>query len=492
MGFFAKILSWFSSKEDENQDIKTFYSFPHPLEIDSESLVSTGNADGKMGRKVSEDALPHVINEETNKLTTYHQNQYKQAQEWFSDLQNTAGIAISETNVEKLALEIKGKSITSEFATRTLHASENTIKGLHESFLSAKKNYHQFKNEHNRSLLPQNSDPREIKTQYRIFFGLVILELIINIFVLYAGEAVSLSSAIGISVTQVTVNIGSCFLAGMYLFGRVKFAKGLSRIILGSIALLHGYLILVLNANMGLTRDIIQKQAGLEGILNPEKIAAAWQINPWPSLGGLEVQSVFVIGLGILFAVIAYIDGTKSDDLYPNYGAVYRKPLALKRLVDEKIANLLNAWAEIQANLNKEIKNKGNKANKSIRDWSKACNSIEQVWDDYEEVLKTIEKRNIKIHKFYLHEYNRSNVGENIDIKAGDILTEKDKNLKELFSDVSDYKFTDDVRERKEKEKATIFAREYAALQKEIDIESKSLTTRIKEIAKLFPCTMEK
>jgi len=489
MGFFSKIMSWFSSKEEDNKIFREFDSTPT---INHESLVAAGNADGKMGRIVSEDALPQDINKEVSKLKRYHQEQYKQAQKWFGDLQKIAGNEISKTNVDKLALEIRNKSVTSEFATRTLHASENEIKGLHETFLSAKKNYHQFKNEHNRSLLPQNSDPREIKTQYRIFFGLVILELIINIFVLYAGEAVSISNAIGISVTQVAVNIGSCFLAGMYLFGRIKFAKGLSRIILGSIALLHGYLILVLNANMGLTRDIIQKQVGLEGILNPEKIAAAWQINPWSSLGSLEVQSVFVIGLGILFAVIAYIDGTKSDDLYPNYGAVYRKPLALKRLIDEKISNLLNAWAEIQANLNKDINNKANIANASIVNWSKACNDIEQVWDDYKEVLKNIDKGQIEIYKFYLSEYNRSNAGENINIQPLSILTETDKNLNALFSDVSDYRFADSVREKKEFEKTTKFARDYSSLKKEINIESKNLTDRIKEIAKLFPCTMEK
>ena len=71
-------------------------------------------------------------------------------------------------------------------------------------------------------------------------------------------------------------------------------------------------------------------------------------------------------------------------------------------------------------------------------------------------------------------------------------MTETDKNLNALFSDVSDYRFADSVREKKESEKATKFARDYSSLKKEINIESKNLTDRIKEIAKLFPCTMEK
>ena len=48
------------------------------------------------------------------------------------------------------------------------------------------------------------------------------------------------------------------------------------------------------------------------------------------------------------------------------------------------------------------------------------------------------------------------------------------------------------LEKKKEFEKTTKFARDYSSLKKEINIESKNLTDRIKEIAKLFPCTMEK
>ncbi|MDC0423342.1 hypothetical protein OAL85_03585 [Methylophilaceae bacterium] len=484
-------MSWFSSKEEEEEDA-SFYKFDTLPEIDSDHLINAGNSDGKMGREVSEGSLPAVINTETESLEKYHVTQYNKAQKWFTQFQNKADLAIADTNISVISVQLKNESVSSEFATRILHSSENKIKSLHSSFLEAKKNYHQFKNEHSLSLLPQNADPKEIKTQYKIFFGIVILELVINIFVLFQGEALSLPSAVVLSVLQVAVNIGSCFFAGIYLFGRVKFAKGMSRIILGTIAILHGYLIFVLNANMGLTRDVIQQKAGIAGILNPGEIAAAWQMNPWPALATLQVESVFVIGLGILFAVIAYVDGTKSDDLYPHYGAVYRKPLALKRLVDDHISQLLDSWAQIEANLNKDISNIASKAKNSIKNWSKECNKVEQVWDDYNEVLKNIDKHHKRIHKFYLSEYNRNNVGNNITIDQPSILSEEDTNLEKLFSDVHDYKFKDTVRLEKTEQMHTKFSKEFKILQKEITEESAKLTNRIKDIAKLFPCEMER
>jgi len=489
MGFFAKILSWFSSKEEEED--RSFYKFDTLPDINSDHLIAAGNSDGKMQREVSEGSLPSVINKEIESLEKFHVTQYNKAQEWFTQFQNKADLVIPATNIPAISVQLKNESISSEFATRILHSSENSIKSLHLSFLEAKNNYHQFKNEHSLSLLPQNADPQDRKTQMRVFIGIVILELIINIFVLYQGEALSIPKAIALSVTQVAVNIGSCFLAGMYLFGRVKFAKGMSRIILGSLALLHGYLILVLNANMGLLRDVVQQKAGVSGLLSGDEIASAWHYNPWPALGGLEVQSVFVVGVGMLFAVIAYIDGTKSDDLFPNYGAVYRKPLALKKIVDDKITELLNLWSEIEENLNKDITKTHSKAKISINNWSKACNRVEQVWDDYGRKLEDIEGQYRLIHKFYLSEYNRNNVGDNITIDYPALLSEQEKNLDKLFSDVRDYKFSDTVRLKKTEEMHTKFSNDYKALKEEIADESAKLTNRIKDIAKLFPCEME-
>ena len=53
---------------------------------------------------------------------------------------------------------------------------------------------------------------------------------------------------------------------------------------------------------------------------------------------------MFVIGVGIIFAVLAYIDGYISDDPYPGYGDVYRAALTEKRTIENRIHHIHDRW----------------------------------------------------------------------------------------------------------------------------------------------------
>ena len=60
-----------------------------------------------------------------------------------------------------------------------------------------------------------------------------------------------------------------------------------------------------------------------------------WALTPFSHLNLYNMDSALVVGVGLILAFLAYLDGYFSDDPYPEYGKIYKQVVkARKKLTD--------------------------------------------------------------------------------------------------------------------------------------------------------------
>ena len=159
-----------------------------------------------------------------------------------------------------------------------------------------------------------------MKFQTYVLITLILVGVVINFFMLRGGAVISSADALAVSVVQVTLNVLSCFLLGKVLLGHILHAESLLKRISTSILfLVHIYSIFLVNINMGIYRQSIINNAGgtfkVKG--GTAKLISEFDWSPFPPEMTLDPMSVIAIGVGLVFAFLAYWDGFKSDDSLP-------------------------------------------------------------------------------------------------------------------------------------------------------------------------------
>ena len=171
-----------------------------------------------------------------------------------------------------------------------------------------------------------------MKFQTYALFTLILVGVVFYYLILQGVYGISDAGAISISIAQVTFNVLSCFLLGKFLLGHILHAESLLKRISTSILFLaHIYSIFLVNINMGIYRQsIINNASTFKG--KGAQLLANFDWTPFPpevvssivdKTGkllpptSLDPMSVIAIGVGLVFAFLAYWDGFKSDDSFP-------------------------------------------------------------------------------------------------------------------------------------------------------------------------------
>ena len=159
-----------------------------------------------------------------------------------------------------------------------------------------------------------------MKFQTYALITLILVGVVFNCFMLTGGGGMAGADALTVSVVQVTFNILSSFLLGKVLLGHILHAESLLKRISTSILFLaHIYSIIVLNMNMGIYRQIITNATST--VFETQAVLLVhFDWTPFPPQMSLDKMSVIGIGVGLVFAFLAYWDGFKSDDSFPGYG----------------------------------------------------------------------------------------------------------------------------------------------------------------------------
>jgi hypothetical protein len=440
---------------------KKFDSIPNFSHKDIEKAAKT---EASLGLDISADNLPQIIYKAEKLLQNYHHSQYIKAQEYFHQLQLDA-----DTNLAKSDVSIKESKVYSE-----LHSSKNfnldkeeiELRELHDEFEVKKKNFLDFKKHHGRPLLPINSDGNLF--QWLVLTSLFVIESIVNYSMMYSGGAVTKDQAMSIGISQAAVNIASCYMVGRLLLGRIIHAENQIKVVFLSLFLsVHMFIIVLLNANMGIFRDTVVKKQS-EEILGDGGILSHWDWAPWDKISALDVTAVLIIAVGIVLAVVSYIDGYFADDPYPGYGAAYRTLMKIKTRVSKKTIALREAWLQSQANVKDIISRARKEGNQEIDLWSTAINDMEQVGEDYKKLLEHLDKEFVSLVNLYETTYNKFRNDKKINLKSAKLLNSDDYALSKVFKDVKDYFMDDTQRLAKTASYKKTFAKDFEVFEKKL------------------------
>lgn len=468
--------------------IDGFRKFDPIPKVSLDKVKKAAHMQSNAGHFVSEENLPSVVYHFEEKLRTFQHKQKTKAQEWFHELQNTARTQLNKSNVEHVKNELL--TITENSKKLNLNETETTLTQMHDDFKVNKQNFIDFKKIHNRSLLPVHSD--NVMKQYLVLLGLFILEVILNYKMLKGGGATDRDAAISISLAQTTVNIVSCFILGKGLIGRIIFSEELlKRISFCLIFLFHIFVITLVNANMGIFRDHIVKSAQGESLkIEAGALLTNWEWAPWDQIAHIDVTAALVIGVGLILAMIAYLDGFLSDDPYPGYGKVYRSANSIKKDITKKIKEINIEYQNSINAYKKRAKEFRQNGKDGIEKWSLATNSIEQVWVDYKNLLTHLDETFKRILDIYVSTYNIYHKSQKITLKKINLLPDAEYKLDVIFSDAKEFYMDDNKRQKLEKEYQKDFERDFDKLEKEIETANNKILERLSKIPTKFPCQL--
>ena len=489
-----------------NSKLSKYLNLKEMPKADDKDILAQAKNDGHLGVNVDSENLPPVLRQLSTKLIAYKTEIWVQAQSYFSTFQTNITEAETEHNIDKIRTDLTNKTLHSDGLD--LPKVKASLASDYHSFEIQRKNYEKFKKFHGLFLLPKNADPDETRFQMLILIGLFLVEFALNFYMIKSGGEVDFAGGISISLGQTTVNIISCYLLGKVVIGHLLHAQTLAKKILLSLSVsLHVYIIGVINANMGIFRHALVEQGKTGGkfggdggeVLGGEvpeippmegiEVLGTFKAFPWDKMSNLVVTDYIVVFMGLVFAVLAFLDGLKSDDPYPGYGHVYRGALKVKKKIIAQVKVINIAWNGCLKRFNVAQTEVSDRALISITTWSMETNSIEQVWDDYKKFINELEEIYEGSLKLYASNYNKFHAGEKVKLKS--LLLNKDEfDLEAQFADVAQLHLPDISRKKIEEAKTKIFAKEFAELKKELATLNEKTTKDIHEISDNYRCEL--
>ena len=458
--------------------------------VDNKLILSEAKTDGVTDVKSSNDDLPKVIIEFGNTLKEYKGRLYFQAQSYFNECNSKIIDHNASHNIDNLRTSLH--STTDHSDSLDLPKERALLVESFQTFESHRENYTRFKKFHSLQELPKNADPDETKFQFIALLLLLIVEIIVNGMLLSSGGESTILDSGSVATIQSIINVVGCYFVGKILWGNVKYAQSTANKI-GLISLFSGilYFIILLNINMGLYReDVVEKGKDIFGGAGTDLGLAAqtWQWMPFPL--ELSPQSQMAVAVGMVFAFLAFLDGMKSDDLYPGYGDVYRGALKHKKKIGNKVRSINWAWNDALKKFNIMQSGFGDKGTKSIKEWSDEINTIEQVWVDYKKYLVSLEEIYDTAIKLYVTEYNKFHNESSLRLKS-DLFLKEEFDLKKQFSDIAQYYLDDNTREKEEARRVKLFAKEFSELKKELALTNEKTTTEIRLLSEKYACKLD-
>lgn len=460
---------------------KEFSPFP---DFDLKKIEKSAKTDASMGSAINNDNPPSIIHDLDDQFSKYQRILKHEAQDHFTNSQKHITECEHSYDLKMIKNHLLG--IEKNSSNLNLNHEEKILDNHHQNFIREKNNFIRFRQEHSLSMLPINADPDEIRFQKFFLIALFVIEFFINAFMLQSGGTQNLPQSLAVSIGQTFWNILGSYLIGKHLIGAMIFSKTLAKKIgIALFTLLHFYTILATNANMGFYRQSLIKAASNESRynINTEKFTEVIHLDFWNYFNTLDVTSLIAVLIGIVFAFLAYIDGYKSDDPYPGYGEVYRKMINHKKTLQKHSNELNNRWTKHLKVFHNEYVKLSQYGVNAITRWSHEINTIEQVRDDYLEIIKRLEDRFQKSVKAYTSAFNKFSEKNNLKLDKLTLLDKSQFDMNKEFNDVKNFFMNDDTRLKKAKKMREDFQKGLDLLHKELESRNLKMAEQIKKLS---------
>jgi len=318
--------------------------------------------------------------------------------------EETANIKIflERFDLTQIPIQLKGK------VEREITDAGVAINSLASQARVAKENLEIFKRVNGLDREPVYSESwRNIWGPFLIVF-LFVFEVVLN-GALVSGVVEGLIGGVAISITVATINVVLSVIVGKNLFPQLNRVQTLARKLgVTFVCILYGLSIIYLNLVFGVFRSTaleLRNVRSWEDVGTAQTVVSA--LKPWESLPYLtDIPSLFVIGAGITFAIIAALDGYRLDDPYPGFGDVNRKFTEALKPFEEAKTNITNKVLRIIDDSSNLMESRITEFESKLARWGTIENMARQQFSSYVVWISQLE---LDANKF-LNDYRAANI----------------------------------------------------------------------------------
>ncbi len=263
------------------------------------------------------------------------------------------------------------------------------IERFHKKYTKDKNNLDFFKKDHN--LI----SPADLKSQTAkiisilIVFGMFIFETSTNTSFLAVSVEGGILGALALASVVSFINIVTSFLVGRFVITNLSHKKksniNRSRLVL----LIYIPIVIYINFAIGVFRSLSQNAMET---FSTEALRDAAQQAAWPfaNISGNTLESNGLIIIGLLFAVIAVLDGYFFDEPYPGYAKFTRDADKSSKDFEDSKSKLFDTLYNLQRSGNKQfLKLKEDRLQANIQ-WGHSIDAVQRAFTDYEVWVKNL------------------------------------------------------------------------------------------------------
>lgn len=294
-----------------------------------------------------------------------------------------------------------------DYMINSLSSSVNKIKCKNHTneFVRRKRDFETFRTEHSLNYLPERgTDQKKFLNINAAIWIIILMYVVESIFNagLFTSE-LGLIGGLTISLSTSLVNVVMGFIIGRLVIPKIYLHPVLTTKIFNAIIFVSFlFTICYLNLMIALYRSlkVLENQ-----FIDVNMADAAW---PFPHLSQLDFESTLVLMVGLVFAVVALLDGYFSDAAFPGYGDKYRACIkereqahkALKSYQEE----LNNHIHRTQDDLKELVSN----ARNSVNDLSRQINIIQRRFVDYTDWTEQLQSAESNFFNIYISNHSKN------------------------------------------------------------------------------------
>lgn len=236
---------------------------------------------------------------------------------------------------------------------------------------------------------------------------LFLLEVALNS-ALVSNVVEGLISGIAIATTVAVLNVFLSFIVGLYPLKELNARQTLGRKVMFAVLMsFYALIIIYLNLVFGIFRSIALSAKNIGSWEDLQTWETVNALKPWISLSQVnDVPSLFVVGIGICFAIIALIDGYFYDDPYPGYGRVHRKFVSASKQLEESMKDLTGKVLKIIDESYEVMESHLGQFEDKLTRWGKIENTVRQQFSRYTVWMNQLEQDANK----FLSDYRGANI----------------------------------------------------------------------------------
>ena len=316
--------------------------------LQEEGNARAGNAKGKQGEDGRDDIETHII--ERVELEKKHAHEILQDELRTHDER----LAALEISGRFSAIERAAPACVSEFKAEVA-TGRDQLHVLRRHLVENERELAHFREEHNLRRTARAHGPGLTFLKWSFLVFLWSVESVLNGFFLAKGSAQGLVGGVTEAVGFATLNVGGAVLFATIGARQLNHKSRLRRMIGGLSVVVWLTFAITLNLALAHYREVAGTMATEGGQQVMKRLAEA-------PLTLHDINSWILFGIGLLFAVLAFVDGLFLADPYPGYGALQgRVDKARRDYVNHKQAlihllrDICDAYGEQMDELSRDL-----------------------------------------------------------------------------------------------------------------------------------------